>query len=142
MKMNIQFIRKKFEINAKTIKELIILEERLISGKIKKEHLSKLSQIYKTFMEYCENIKEPLKMYFQEKLEYLFLNEKIFKMLLKEDNVINEQENMNILGNSFLKFSEIQNDNQSVLDKFSLNESIEPMITQSQTYQIVESIFY
>lgn len=93
-------------------------------------------------MEYCQNIKEPLKMYFQEKLEYLFLNEKIFKMLLKEDNVVNEQENMNILGNSFLKFSEIQNNNQSVLDKFSMSQSIDPSITQSQTYQIVESSFY
>ena len=136
--MNIQYIRKKHSICPRTIKELIILEERLIGGNLRKEHLQKLSNLYKQIMDYCEKIKEPLKMYFQEKLEYLFLNEKIFKMLLNEDNKKKEDEDVKLLGNSFLKFSEIQNDKDSVMDKFILTQSIDPVITESKAFKIVE----
>lgn len=124
MKINTQYVRKKFEVNPKTIKEMVVLEESLISGKISKSQTSKLSQYYQQFIDYCQCIREPLKLYFQEKLEYLFLNEKIFKMLLQDKNPSNEQGNIQLLGNSFLKFSEIENKNDKVMQKYISNETL------------------
>ena len=107
MKINIQFMRKKYEINSRTIRELITLEDRVMTGKINQELVEQIGKLYKQFMEYCEYIREPLKLYFQEKLEYLYLNEKVAKMLIKQDNQENRK-NVQILSDSFLNFSEIQ----------------------------------
>jgi hypothetical protein len=123
MKINTQYVRKKFEVNPKTIKEMVVLEESLISGQISKCQTSKLSQFYQQFIDYCHCIREPLKLYFQEKLEYLFLNEKIFKMLLQDQTPKNESENTQLLGNSFLKFSEIENKNDKIMQKYISDET-------------------
>ena len=107
MKVNVQYMRKKYEVNARKIKELITLEDRVSAGKINRELVEQIGQLYKQFMEYCEFIREPLKLYFQEKLEYLYLNEKVAKMLVKQENK-ERKEDIQVLSESFLNFSEIQ----------------------------------
>ena len=104
---------------------MVILEERVISGRINKNDTSKLTQLYQQFMDYCQAIKEPLKIYFQEKLEYLFLNEKICQMLIKENNRAQVNESTEILSNSFLKFSEIQNKNDNIMESYIKNKEEE-----------------
>jgi uncharacterized membrane protein YheB (UPF0754 family) len=125
MRMNIQFIRKKHEMNPRQIKRLISLEERIASGKINKEIIEQIGSLYKQFMDYCEMIREPLKLYFQEKLEYLYLNEKVAKMLLKQENRA-KKEDVQVLSDSFLNFSEIQETPVPGLEEyFSGNQFIE-----------------
>lgn len=108
MKVNMHYIRKKYEITPRKIKDLLVLEDRLASGRVNKELAQQLGNLYRQFMEYCDYIKEPLKLYFQEKLEYLYLNEKVFKMLIKEDNFEKKRDEIELLSNSFLQFSEIK----------------------------------
>ena len=103
----LKVIFKKYEMNTRKIKELINLEDRISSGKINQELVEQLGNLYRQFMEYCEYIREPLKLYFQEKLEYLYLNEKVAKMLIKNENR-KQQEEIKVLSESFLNFSEIQ----------------------------------
>jgi uncharacterized membrane protein YheB (UPF0754 family) len=117
MKVNIQFMRKKYEMNPRKIKELITLEDRMSAGKINKELVEQIGKLYKQFMEYCEYLREPLKLYFQEKLEYLYLNEKIAKMLIKQDNR-KRKEDIKVLSESFLNFSEIQETPEIGLEEY------------------------
>ena len=120
MKMNIQFMRKKYEMNPRKIRELITLEDRISSGKVNQELVEQLGNLYRQFTDYCEQIREPLKLYFQEKLEYLYLNEKVAKMLIKNDNRHNQEE-IHVLSESFLNFSEIQETQPSGLEEYFSN---------------------
>ena len=117
MKVNIQYMRKKYEMNSRKIRELITLEDRISAGKINQELVEQAGKLYRQFMEYCDYIREPLKLYFQEKLEYLYLNEKVAKMLIKQDNRDN-QKNIQILSDSFLNFSEIQETSITGLEEY------------------------
>ena len=110
-------MRKKYEMTPRRIKELITLEDRISAGKINKELVEQISKLYKQFMEYCEYLREPLKLYFQEKLEYLYLNEKVAKMLIKQDNK-NKKQDIQVLSESFLNFSEIQETSLTGLEEY------------------------
>ena len=55
-------------------------------------------------------MKDPIKIYFQEKAANLFLRKEIVKIFIEEDNKnkTNQQEPVQILSNSFLNFSELR----------------------------------
>jgi hypothetical protein len=81
-----------------------------------------MQYIYKRLIEYCEYIKDPLKLYFQEKIENLYLKKDVMRVILQTDNQnkgSSEIPKVEILSNSFLKFSEIQDIKESQLQKGS-----------------------
>ena len=117
MRMNVQYMRKKYEVNSRKIKELITLEERVAGGKINRELGEQVGHLYRRFAEYCEYIREPLKLYFQEKLEYHYLNEKVAKMLIQQENKAT-REDIQVLSDSFLNFSEIQEQKVPGLEEY------------------------
>jgi hypothetical protein len=74
-------------------------------------------------VEYCEYIKDPLKLYFQEKIETLYLKKDVMRVIIEADNQrvgLEEPKKVEILSNSFLKFSEIQDIKESQLQKGSI----------------------
>lgn len=107
IKPNLHFLRKKHEINVKRIKNLLVLEEQYVYGNISKKMIEDMTKLYQGFISYCEEIKEPMKLYFQEKLEYLYYNEKVFQAVVADQNGEDDHEEVALLNNDFLNFSEI-----------------------------------
>jgi len=124
IKPNLHFLRKKHEINVKRIKNLLILEEQYVYGNISKKMIEDMTKLYQGFISYCEEIKEPMKLYFQEKLEYLYYNEKVFQAVVAEQGNIDNDNEVALLNNDFLNFSEIgQTENEKQAVDFSNYES-------------------
>lgn len=107
IKPNLHFLRKKHEINVKRIKNLLVLEEQYVYGNISKKMIEDMTKLYQGFISYCEEIKEPMKLYFQEKLEYLYYNEKVFQAVVADQENVDDNEEVALLNNDFLNFSEI-----------------------------------
>lgn len=107
IKPNLHFLRKKHEINVKRIKNLLVLEEQYVYGNISKKMIEDMTKLYQGFISYCEEIKEPMKLYFQEKLEYLYYNEKVFQAVIAGEGDVEDGEEVGLLNNDFLNFSEI-----------------------------------
>lgn len=107
IKPNLHFLRKKHEINEKRIKNLLVLEEQYVYGNISKKMIEDMTRLYQGFISYCEEIKEPMKLYFQEKLEYLYYNEKVFQAVVAAEGDVEGEEEVGLLNNDFLNFSEI-----------------------------------
>lgn len=124
IKPNLHFLRKKHEINVKRIKNLLVLEEQYVYGNISKKMIEDMTKLYQGFISYCEEIKEPMKLYFQEKLEYLYYNEKVFQAVIADQDNEEDIEEVHLLNNDFLNFSEIaQVENQPKQNDFSNYES-------------------
>ena len=122
-KPNLHFIRKKSSINEKSIKNLLILEEQYVRGKISKKMIEDMSKLYRKFLDYCIEIREPLKLYFQEKLEYLYLDQKVIQMLIVDEKQAEEDEIL-ILNTEFLNFSEIgQNEGGYMTENYDTMKS-------------------
>ena len=107
IKPNLHFLRKKHKINAKRIKNLLILEEQYVYGNISKKMIEDMTKLYQGFISYCEEVKEPMKLYFQEKLEYLYYNEKVFQAVVADQENEEDNTDVGLLNNDFLNFSEI-----------------------------------
>ena len=124
IKPNLHFLRKKHEINVKRIKNLLILEEQYVYGNISKKMVEDMTKLYQGFISYCEEIKEPMKLYFQEKLEYLYYNEKVFQAVVADQQNMESNDEVALLNNDFLNFSEIgQTENEKQAVDFSNYES-------------------
>ena len=108
LRPNVHYIRKSSNLNDESIRTLLILEERYIRGKINKKLIEEITNIYRKFIDYCTLVKEPLRLYFQEKLEYLYLDKKVIQIIIEEENKGTSQEEIKMLNNEFLNFSEIE----------------------------------
>ena len=116
IKTNAHFLRKEHNVTVKSLKTLLILEEQYIRGRISQKMIEEMANLYKNFLDYCIKIREPFKIYFQEKLEYLYLDQKVQRELMKGENK-EEKEELVMLDTEFLNFSEI------MIDKQNLNDS-------------------
>lgn len=126
LRPNVHYIRKSSNLNDESIRTLLILEERYIRGKINKKLIEEITNIYRQFISYCTLVKEPLRLYFQEKLEYLYLDKKVIKIIIEEDNKGTSQEEIKMLNNEFLNFSEIQmSDIDTPSDQFLTTTNID-----------------
>ena len=97
-----------------------MLEEQYVYGNISKKMIEDMTKLYQGFISYCEEIKEPMKLYFQEKLEYLYYNEKVFQAVVANEEEEEGEDEVALLNNDFLNFSEIApNEKVAVKNDFS-----------------------
>lgn len=116
MKLSTHMMRERSGISHEVIKRIVALEDQLAEGELSKQGIFEIADIYSRFVDYLEFIRDPLKLYFQEKIESLFLKKAVMKAIIREDNTTNGPERkVEILSDDFLNFSEIQDINGSIL---------------------------
>ena len=104
------------------IDKILQIEERIYDKDISEELIFEATEIYSKFVDFCETFKSPLRKYFREKISNLYLRKEVIKILIKNEKQANDAiEEIGILGNSFLKFSEIQEMNFIPTEKKNLN---------------------
>ena len=97
------------EIKLELIDKILEIEERIYDKDITEKIIYEATEIYSKFVDVCETMKSPLRKYFREKISNLYLRKDVIKILIKNEKQANDAiEEMGILDNSFLKFSEIQ----------------------------------
>lgn len=108
MKMSVHNLRARNGINPETIKKLVAIEEKISDGCFTKNTVFEATDLYSRIVEYLEYIKDPLKLYFQEKIENLFLKKAVMRAIIEEENAKGRgSKEIEILSNDFLQFSEI-----------------------------------
>ena len=122
MKLSVHHLRSRNGITAETMKRLISLEDSISDGSFSKQNVFEATDIYSRFVEYLEYIKDPLKLYFQEKIENLFLKKTVMKVIIEEDNAHtrSSSKDIEILSHDFLQFSEINDLKNSVINNTTL----------------------
>lgn len=110
------------ELKIGMIDKILQIEERIYDKDISEELIFEATEIYSKFVDFCETFKSPLRKYFREKISNLYLRKEVIKILIKNEKQANDAiEEIGILGNSFLKFSEIQEMNFIPTEKKNLN---------------------
>lgn len=121
MKLSVHHLRSRNGITSESIKKLITLEDNISDGTFTKQNVFETTDIYSRFVEYLEYIKDPLKLYFQEKIENLFLKKAVMKVIIEEENAQTRSlKEIEILSNDFLQFSEINDLKNSVANTKAL----------------------
>ena len=121
MRVAVQNLRQKLSIDSKAIKRIVFLEEQLYDGVVSQELIFEVTDIYSRFVEYFEYVSDPMKLYFQEKIEALFYKKPVMKALLEQDNLANApKKKIELLSDNFLKFSDINDLDSSAINRSSV----------------------
>lgn len=107
MKLSTNHVRTRMGINPEGIKRLVTLEDEFFEGKVSKDMIFELSDLYSRFTDYLEYLRDPMKLYFQAKIEGLFQKKIVMKTIIEEQNKTNEGNEVEILSQDFLNFSDI-----------------------------------
>lgn len=131
MKLSTNHLRVRAGIDSETIKRIITLEDDLNEGRLTKDSVFEITDIYSRFTEYLEYIRDPLKLYFQLRIESLFKKKTVAKMLIEDSNknVTGKKKNLEILSDDFLNFSEISDLRLSTSGKINFR-SIDSRMSQ------------
>lgn len=121
MRVAVQNLRQKLSIDSKAIKRIVFLEEQLYDGAVTQQLIFEITDLYSRFVEYFEYVSDPMKLYFQEKIEALFYKKPVMKALLEQDNLANApKKKIELLSDDFLKFSDINDLDSSAVNRGSV----------------------
>lgn len=119
-------LREKLHIDQDLYQKLVAYEEVLHQHQGTLQIINEVTELYTRLIEYFEYAKDPVKFYFQEKAANLFNRKEIVKAFLGEGNKANNaKEPVELLGNSFLNFSELR-DAQESNSQFALQSFNKP----------------